>query len=353
MGGARGPESGIICGVRREVCRAAKKEALKMNTTRRAFSILLAAASLAIGLGGCATTSHRSASRTEMIREKLMSSDRNYVFVAMHRGDWRNYPENSRDAILSCIALGADIVELDVQMTKDGRFVLLHDDGLDRTTTGKGKVSEHTLAEIKKLRLKSNQGGKDAKATDYEVLTLEEALALAKDRILVNIDKFTKHPYEILQAVDRAGAMRGVLVKSTLLPGDAKKMFREYWSRVESGELLHMPVVQFCWKHDAHADRMMSEWLATEPRRASMYEFCMESDKGAAKLDKIRFAPGSPRVWINTMWDVLNNGRGETRGFTNPSQTWGWSLEQGATMLQTDYGAELLVYLNNIGRHTL
>ena len=35
------------------------------------------------------------------------------------------------------------------------------------------------------------------------------------------------------------------------------------------------------------------------------------------------------------------------------AETWGWSLEQGATMLQTDYGAELLVYLNNIGRHTL
>ena len=235
MGGARGAESSIIYGVR---CKGAawKKGDVEMNMTRRAFTILLAAASLAIGLGGCATASCGSASRTEMIREKLMSSDRNYVFVAMHRGDWRNYPENSRDAILSCIALGADIVELDVQMTKDGRFVLLHDDGLDRTTTGKGKVSEHTLAEIKKLRLKSNQGGKDAKATDYEVLTLEEALALAKDRILVNIDKFTQHPYEILQAVDKAGAMRGVLVKSTLRPADAKKMLREYWARVESGE---------------------------------------------------------------------------------------------------------------------
>jgi hypothetical protein len=53
------------------------------------------------------------------------------------------------------------------------------------------------------------------------------------------------------------------------------------------------------------------------------------------------------------MWDSLNCGRGEVRGFTNPAETWGWSLEQGATMLQTDYGAELLVYLNNIGRHTL
>ena len=62
------------------------------------------------------------ATRTEMIREKLASGDRDYVFVAMHRGDWRNFPENSKGAILSAIRLGADIVELDVHMTKDGRL---------------------------------------------------------------------------------------------------------------------------------------------------------------------------------------------------------------------------------------
>ena len=60
------------------------------------------------------------ATRTEAIREKLASDDRNYVFVAMHRGDWRNFPENSKGAILSSIRLGADIVELDVHMTNCG-----------------------------------------------------------------------------------------------------------------------------------------------------------------------------------------------------------------------------------------
>ena len=322
-----------------------------MNCTRRGF---LAAAGFAGMAALCAFgPSAAGATHAEKLRAVLDSGDRDYVFVTMHRGDWRSYPENSRDAIKGSIAKGADIVELDVCRTKDGRFVLLHDRKLDRVTNGKGKVADRTLAEIKKLRLKSNQGGKDAKATDYEVLTLEEALALAKDKIIVNIDKFTQHPYEILKAVDQADAMRGVLVKSTLRPADAKKMLREYWARVESGELLYMPVVQFCWKHDNYADEMMPQWLATEPRKASMYEFCMDSDKGAAKLESIRFAPGSPRIWINTMWDSLNCGRGEARGFTNPAGTWGWSLEQGATMLQTDYGAELLVYLNNIGRHTL
>ena len=43
------------------------------------------------------------ATRTEAIRDKLASGDRDYVFVAMHRGDWRNFPENSKGAILSAI----------------------------------------------------------------------------------------------------------------------------------------------------------------------------------------------------------------------------------------------------------
>ena len=244
-------------------------------------------------------------------------------------------------------------MELDTQMTKDGHFVMLHDGSLDRTTTGKGKVKDHTLAEIKQFKLKSNQGGKDAKATDYDILTLEEALALTKGKILVNIDKFTAHPYEILKVVEKVGAMKEVLVKSTHGPAEAKRLFKEYWKNVESGELLYMPVVQFCWKKHAYAAKILPEWLAEEPRRASMYEVCMDSDEGAAQLEKVRTAPGAPRIWINTMWDTLNNGRGDVKGFTNPDSTWGWSLSQGATMLQTDYGAEMLVYLNRIGRHSL
>ena len=153
--------------------------------------------------------------------------------------------------------------------------------------------------------------------------------------------------------VEKEGALKDVLVKSTHGPADAKRLFREYWKYVESGELLYMPVVQFCWKNHEHAAKILPQWIAAEPRKASMYEVCMDSDAGAAQLEKVRVAPGAPRIWINTMWDSLNCGRGEVRGFTNPAETWGWSLEQGATMLQTDYGAELLVYLNNIGRHTL
>ncbi len=134
------------------------------------------------------------ATRTDAIREKLLSDDRNYVFVAMHRGDWRNFPENSKGAILSSIQLGADIVELDVHMTKDGRFVLNHDKTIDRTTTGKGMVHDLTLAEIKQFKMRDKNGN----PTDYDVLTLEEALELTRGKILMNIDKFTAHPLSLI-----------------------------------------------------------------------------------------------------------------------------------------------------------
>ena len=289
------------------------------------------------------------ATRTDAIREKLLSDDRNYVFVAMHRGDWRNFPENSKGAILSSIQLGADIVELDVHMTKDGRFVLNHDKTIDRTTTGKGMVHDLTLEEIKQFKMRDKNGN----PTDYDVLTLEEALELTRGKILVNIDKFTAHPREILDAVAAVGALKEVLVKSLHDPDDARKFFGPYWKNVESGEILYMPVIQFCWKKHKKAAHDLPLWLAEEPRKASMYEICADKPEYAGAFADVIKAKGAPRLWINTMWDSLSAGHGDERALLDPDANWGWVLEQGASMIQTDYAAELLVYLMRKGRRSL
>ena len=306
---------------------------MKMKTMTAVLSVLIAGSLFGL-------------TRTEAIREKLVSGDRSYVFVAMHRGDWRNFPENSKGAILSSIRLGADIVELDVHMTKDGRFVLNHDSTFDRTTTGKGHVHDLTLAEIRKFKMRD----KDGKPTDYDVLTLEEALELTRGKILVNIDKFTKHPKEILDAVAAVGALKEVLVKSTHEPNDARKFFGPYWEAVERGELLYMPVIQFCWKHHAKAAHDLPLWIAEEPRKASMYEICADTPEYAYAFGHVVKATGTPRLWVNTMWDELDAGHGDKRALLDPDGNWGWVLEQGATMLQSDYAAELIVYLMQKGR---
>lgn len=292
--------------------------------------------------------------RTELLRAKLASDDRNYVFVAMHRGDWRHFPENSRGAIEGCIAAGADIVELDVARTKDGHFILNHDNSLDRTTTGKGKVSEHTLAEIRQLKLRDAEGGKDAPATEWPVLTLEEALEITKGRILMNIDHFSSFPKEVLDVVEKCGATKDVLVKAVYDRGQTERLFGEqYWQKVVSGELLFMPIIRYAWGGHEQAPAMMASWFAIEPRPFSMYELCFDSDLGEQQIPVILSQKGNPRVWVNTLWDSLDNKRPDKLAKTDPDAVWGWFVGKGVTMIQTDCGQEAVAYLKAKGHHDL
>lgn len=105
------------------------------------------------------------------------------VLVAAHRADHNNYPENSLPAIKRAIAAGIDIVELDIRETKDGKIVIMHDERVDRTTNGKGLVSEMTYAEIALLRLK-----KEEHITAEHIPTLEEVLKLTKGLIMIDLD---------------------------------------------------------------------------------------------------------------------------------------------------------------------
>ena len=96
--------------------------------------------------------------RIERIREKLQNCDQTSVIVASHRGDWRNFPENSLEAIESAIQMGVDIIEIDLQRTKDGELILMHDATLNRTSTGAGAIADTTLAYIQTLKLRNGQG---------------------------------------------------------------------------------------------------------------------------------------------------------------------------------------------------
>lgn len=81
-----------------------------------------------------------------------------HVKLISHRCMGTEYPENSLEAFQALILAGIHGVEIDLRATKDGRIVLLHDETLDRMTTGTGPVSEASLAHIKTLRLKNAKG---------------------------------------------------------------------------------------------------------------------------------------------------------------------------------------------------
>ncbi|WP_268876043.1 glycerophosphodiester phosphodiesterase [Gottfriedia luciferensis] len=73
------------------------------------------------------------------------------VDIIGHRGAAGTYPENTMISFKACEDLGADGIELDVQLSKDGEIVVIHDETINRTTNGKGFVKDYTLTELKKF----------------------------------------------------------------------------------------------------------------------------------------------------------------------------------------------------------
>jgi glycerophosphoryl diester phosphodiesterase len=92
--------------------------------------------------------------------------------IAAHRGGALLWPENSLTAFRGALALGVDLLELDVHLSKDGEVVVIHDPTLPRTTTGEGAVRDHTWAELKVVTLRG--------ASDERIPHLREVLALLR-----------------------------------------------------------------------------------------------------------------------------------------------------------------------------
>ena len=106
----------------------------------------------------------------------------NRMYVAAHRGDSYNYYENTMTAFEKAYETGCDMIETDVRLSADGYLVLMHDDRVDRTTNGVGRVDEMTFAELRML----NAGDT---AAPQQVPTLEELISFVSDKdITLNIE---------------------------------------------------------------------------------------------------------------------------------------------------------------------
>jgi len=108
------------------------------------------------------------------------------VIVSGHRGGReKGFPENSIEGFQNVLKQMPAIFEIDPRLTKDSVIVLMHDPTLDRTTTGKGRVSEYTWEQLQKFRLKDSEGS----VTTYQIPTLEEVIRWSKGKTVVNLDR--------------------------------------------------------------------------------------------------------------------------------------------------------------------
>jgi glycerophosphoryl diester phosphodiesterase len=104
--------------------------------------------------------------------------------ICAHRGAMDSHPENTLAAFREAVRLGAHMIELDVHMTKDEHLVILHDETVDRTTNGKGKISELSIDEVKHLDAGSWMS---EEFTGEKIPSLKEALAVMPQNVWLNI----------------------------------------------------------------------------------------------------------------------------------------------------------------------
>jgi glycerophosphoryl diester phosphodiesterase len=122
--------------------------------------------------------------------------------IIAHRGASGVAPENTMPAIDSALASGADYIEIDVHLSKDGAVIVMHDKSVDRTTDGKGEIAEMTVAEIKTLDAGS---WFNETFTGTRVPTLEEVISQidGKARLLIEIKKMGVENEGLEEAVIR------------------------------------------------------------------------------------------------------------------------------------------------------
>jgi glycerophosphoryl diester phosphodiesterase len=130
--------------------------------------------------------------------------------IIAHRGTSALAPENTMAAFALALEQGADGIELDAMLCRDGQVVVIHDDTLDRTTNGAGPVPEHTVEELKALDAGDGEG----------IPTLAEVFERFGGRLLINVELknyssiFDRLPLAVAALVRQFDLAESVLVSS-------------------------------------------------------------------------------------------------------------------------------------------
>ncbi|MCW0404768.1 hypothetical protein NB689_002139 [Xanthomonas sacchari] len=268
------------------------------------------------------------------------------IFVVAHRGCHNpapahgfpgHAPENSLLGLERCVTLGVDMLETDIRRAGDGTLVMFHDATVDRTTDGTGKVAELTWPQLSRLRLRDDEGGADAPLTDQHPLTLQQMLAAAKGRIMLNLDVKAPIYAEVVDAVRRAGMERQVVVKTEV--------------GVASQDLASMPPFDLI---------NFTPVLLNPPGTDDLVQTVRTQTDGkvrpvAIELPRMRLAQlpavtalarqRQVRLLVNTLWEgfVADVG-GDADAVRDPEAVWGRLYRAGIGAFQTDEPEALLRY---------
>lgn len=277
--------------------------------------------------------------RIDFLVKELNKPESSYIMVVAHRGDWSNAPENSVLALRNAINMGVDMVEIDVQKTKDSVLILMHDETIDRTTNGKGKVEDYRWEDLKKLNLRSANGG----ITSQQIPTFEEIMMIAKaeGKVLINVDKVSGYFKEVGEVLKRTGTLNLAVVKSNLDPEEIKSKIH-YIDGAHFMPVLHMSGVK---------DPLKTVDIYIKNFNIKMIEVSFQEDTSYLFRDPGILTGRGVKIWNTTTsyrW-CANHDDKLAVDLKNPDASWGWLINKGATIFLTNKPKELIEYLSKKG----
>lgn len=279
------------------------------------------------------------------VRNRFFNPSPNYIMVVAHRGDWRFAPENSIRAVTNALKMGVEVVEIDVQKTKDNELIVMHDKTIDRTTTGKGRVAELTLDSIRNVFLRNGAG----MSTKHKVPTLREMMVEIKGKpLLVNIDKAWENFDLVMQITEETGTTPQVILKGNEPIG---KLRQQYGSLID--KVIYMPMV---WPEDYtiySREKVITPYEYTkafiEDYRPKAFEVIIKDEVSSVDDALALMKKEGISIWINALWDELCANHSDDRAIDDPDTHWGWIVRKGAHIIQTDYPLQLIEYLESKG----
>lgn len=194
------------------------------------------------------------------------------VLLIGHRGGpTRDYPENAIETLERTLKAGTRAMEVDIQRSQNGVLFLLHDEELERTTTGTGLAADTPWTTIRELKLKTG-----SKTTDFSPPTLDAALKWAvTNNVLLELDKKRDVPVaEVILAVRAAKAENNVFM-ITYTDAQAAEVHAAAPDLVITATISDTPHLDRLLKRGVRADRLVA-WTGTEVAETTLWKTLAE-----------------------------------------------------------------------------
>ena len=255
--------------------------------------------------------------------------------LAAHRGaSGANIPCNTIAAYKIALDQGADVMEIDVTKTADGKFIVFHP-GMERVFLGIDRsLSELTAEEATRLPLLNCDGVE----TSYRIPTLAEVLAFLKGKAYINVDKFWTDVKGITEEIRAAGVEKQVIVKTHT---DEKSLaeVKKYAS-----DFMFMPMVR---GEDTVTAGLLSQGVNVI---GAEILFATEADAVISDAYIAAMHEKGLLIWANAIVyneaDVISAHHTDDVSLCeSPDKGWGWLIEKKADFIQTDWVGALSAYL--------